>query len=201
MRSNEGLRRELIEMRDEDKRVRDELAKDGSLFEGYHLQMEAVHKRNAARLAEIIEQHGWPTISLVGEDGEEAAWLIAQHDIGEPHFQRRALVLIREAIEKDEAPRWQIAYLEDRIRSLEGRPQLYGSQFDWDENGLMSPYTPIEDEENVDERRASVGLNPLVQVIAEHRALASQSNEPRPVDVVRRRKAMDEWARSVGWRD
>jgi hypothetical protein len=38
-----------------------------------------VGARNLARLKEIVEQHGWPTISLVGVDGAAAAFLLAQH--------------------------------------------------------------------------------------------------------------------------
>jgi hypothetical protein len=36
------------------------LANDGSLFDGYHLAMEAVHRRTAARLGQILDAHGWP---------------------------------------------------------------------------------------------------------------------------------------------
>lgn len=200
MRINETIRQELLTLAKEDARLREELAADGSLFEGYHPRMEEVHKRNAARLMEIITEHGFPYISLVGEDGEDAAWLIVQHDIGEPDVQRKCLILIKEAVAKGEAPSWQLAYLDDRIRTFEGRPQLYGTQFDWDENGLMSPL-PIEDEKNVDKRRTSVGLPPLAETIEEHRARISKSNEHCPPDLQNRKKEMDDWARSIGWRD
>ena len=60
----------------EDRRVREELARDGSLFDGYHPRMEAVHDRNAARLTQILEAHGWPTRSLVGEHAAGDAWMI-----------------------------------------------------------------------------------------------------------------------------
>jgi hypothetical protein len=66
---NAALRDELLTMAEEDQRVRAELASDGSLFDGYHPTMKAVHDKNAARLTEIIEQHGWPGRGLVGEGG------------------------------------------------------------------------------------------------------------------------------------
>jgi Family of unknown function (DUF6624) len=53
-----------------------------------------------------------------------------------------------------------IAYLEDRVRVGEGRPQLYGTQFYIDEAGIFGPQ-PIEDAGHVDERRQAVGLQPL----------------------------------------
>jgi hypothetical protein len=148
----------------------------------------------------MLEQ-GWPGRSLVGEDGAEAAWLIAQHAIAEPDVQRQALKLMREAAEQGETQLWQVAMLEDRIRLFEGRRQLYGTQFDWDENGEMSPYPEIEDESEVDERRQAVGLVRLEEDIRQKRAAIKQSKERPPENLTRRREEMEEWARAVGWRE
>ncbi len=186
-------------MRAEDERVREELASDGQLYEGYHPRMAEVHQKHGARLAEIIDEHGWPVKSLVGADGAEAAWLIVQHDIGNPSLQRRCLKLIGEAVKRGEAPAWQMALLTDRIRVFEGRPQIYGTQYDWDEHGEMSP-CEIEDAENVDERRRSVGLSPLADNTRRQRETVARTNERPPADLHARRKEMAEWARSVGWR-
>src|SRR4051812_49850747 len=122
---NPALRAELEAMAEEDRRVRAELAADGSLFGGYHPVMQAVHDRNAARLTEIIEQHGWPGRSLVGEDGAGAACLVLHHAIGHPALQRRGLVLLQEAVAQGEVPALEAAILEDRIAFFEGRPQRH----------------------------------------------------------------------------
>jgi hypothetical protein len=87
--------------------------------------------------------------------------------------------------------------LEDRIRCFEGREQIYGSQFDWDENGQMSPL-PIADRENVDERRRAVGLDSLAERTAAIRA--SLAGEKCPADLASRRRDAEEWAFRVGWR-
>jgi hypothetical protein len=195
-----NLREELLSLAAADHAARAELADDGALFEGYHPHMAAVHKRNAARLSEIIDAHGWPDRALVGEDGAHAAWLILQHAINTPMLQRRGLQLLRQAAAARQIPAWQPAFLEDRIRVLEGRPQLFGSQFDWDEDGLMSP-CPIEDVAAVDARRSDVGLEPLDEAIRTHRARASKGPEKPPHDWARRQREMDEWARATGWRD
>jgi len=186
-------------MRAEDECMREELASEGSLYEGYHPRMANVHRRNGARLLAIIHEHGWTGKSLVGEDGAEAAWIIAQHAISDPALQRRCLTLIEEAERKGEIPAWQMAYLTDRIRVFEGRGQVYGLQFDWGEAGEMSP-CEIEDIENVDERRRSVGLPPLAESVRRHREGVAQSNERPPADWQTRQKEMEAWARSVGWR-
>src|SRR5688500_3614206 len=94
---NAALRDELVAMAGEDRRVRDHLAAGGALPDGYHPAMQTVHHRNAARLAAIIEEHGWPGRGLAGDDGARAAWLVLQHAIAHPALQRRGLVLLREA--------------------------------------------------------------------------------------------------------
>ena len=119
---NEALREELLAMRAEDLRVRGELLESGELGRGYGPRMEAVHRCNALRLREIIAEHGWPDIDLVGAEGTLAAWFIAQHAIGEPQFQRQALSLVQEKVKQGKAPAAQAAYLLDRIAMYEGRP-------------------------------------------------------------------------------
>src|SRR4051812_4438274 len=112
---DEDLVRELVAMAAEDRAMRARLAADGSLFDGYHPEMQAVHDRNAARLDEIVERHGWPGRSLVGEDSSRAACLILHHAIALPDFQRRGLSLLREAANRNEVPSVEVAMLEDRI--------------------------------------------------------------------------------------
>lgn len=53
------------------------------------------------------------------------------------------------------------AFLEDRLLTMEDKPQIYGTQFRNIGNGF-EPF-PIEDPEHVDERRARVGLGTLAE--------------------------------------
>jgi hypothetical protein len=187
-----ALADELIAMAREDLHVRERLAKDGSLFQGYHPQMRAVHERNADRLAEILAEHGWPGHALVGAEGTHAAWLVAQHAISRPALMRAVLPMLTEA---SGVPRAEAARMEDRIRVFEGRKQRFGTQFDWDEAGEMNP-EPMEEPEKVASYRAEVGLPPLARTIAEQRA----QGEPRPSDWARRQAEAEAFMREVGWR-
>ena len=200
MGSNPELARELLALRAEDERVREELARDGSLFEGYHPRMQQVHDRNAARLAEIINEFGWPGRTLVGDEAAEAAWLLLQHAIAQPDFQRRGLELLREAAARGETPAWCAAYLEDRIRVFEGRPQLYGTQFEPDEDGVPAPQPPIEDEAHVDERRLAVGMETLAERTEMMRRWARESGERAPRKREGFQREYEAWLRRVGWR-
>jgi len=193
----QALRETLIAMARRDLQVRQDLASDGSLFEGYHPQMQAVHETNAAALASIIDDHGWPASDVAGDDGAEAAWLIVQHAIGLPAFQRRCLMLLQAAAEAVTVPAWQPAMLLDRICIYEGKPQVYGTSFDWDEHGEMSP-RPIDDPDKVDDRRAAIGLGSLAE--ATERQRKQTAEEPRPINLTTRQHEFEEWAKRVGWR-
>jgi hypothetical protein len=194
-----ALFEELERMADHDNRVRAELLATGELFHGYHPRMEAVHKANARRLKQIIAERGWPGRSLVGDEGATYAWLIVQHSIGDPAFQRSCLVLLIEAVANRDAPASHVAYLEDRIRTFEGRPQLYGTQFDRDRNGQINPL-PIEDPDRVNERRRAIGLDNIEDRIRMMRAQAEKEQKGPTQDYEQRQREFENWAHRVGWR-
>lgn len=174
---------ELCAMIARDDDVRARLAADGSLFDGYHPEMEAVHRASAARLRELVARDGWPAHPAAAE----AAWRILQHAIGEPETMRALAPLVTD-------PRHR-AMLDDRIRVFEGRPQRYGTQLDWDDTGTaMVPMVGVEDPDGVDARRAAVGLPPLVW-----RQPPPRGERP-PKDRAARAAEADAWARRVGWR-
>ena len=183
--------------RDLDTRMR--LAASGELFNGYHPEMEAVHDENAALLTRVFDDIGWPGRREYGDDGAGAAFLILQHAIGHPDLQRRGLTLLLDAIPEGQANPLDAAYLSDRISIFEGGAQTFGTQFDWDANGQLSP-AAVRDPETLDERRASVGLPPMAETIAHMRADAAAEGDTAPADLAERRAAYDAWARKVGWR-
>lgn len=161
---NDALREELITMRAEDWRVRQELIDSGELGGSYVPRMEAVHIKHAERLKAIIHEHGWPDEQIAGKDGAEAAWLIVQHAIGSPDLQRNCLSLLQNSADQGRVPRWHVAYLEDRIAMYEGRPQRFGTQWvDDSVDGRIRPWK-LADAERVDHWRAEVGLGPLSSI-------------------------------------
>jgi hypothetical protein len=189
----------LIAAAKADLTLRQALLADGALFEGYHPQMEAQHLTNASLLEACLDDIGWPGRDQVGDEGAAAAMLIIQHAISQPALQRRALALLLDAVQAGEANAVDAAYLADRIAVFEGRPQLFGSQFDWDEAGEMSP-APILEPDLVDVRRASVGLPPLAEAIAEMRARAAAEGQTAPPDHIARRATFGAFLRRTGWR-
>ncbi|WP_214107587.1 DUF6624 domain-containing protein [Acrocarpospora catenulata] len=129
-----------------------------------------IDRDNTAWLLSVVRDRGWPLLSQVGERGELAAWLLAQHADASPEVQREFHALLTEAVANGEAKPSHLAYLEDRVRVNSGRPQLYGTQFIEDGDGLRP--RPIEDPDQLDERRAAVGLEPFEEYAARMRQLA-----------------------------
>jgi len=125
------------------------------------MRMAEADAQNTMWLDEVIQQQGWPTKSLVGEDGAQAAFLIVQHSPA-PQFQKKCLELLERAVKQNEADIINLVYLTDRIRTFEGKPQIYGTQGQTNADGLIIPF-PIEDEEHVDERRKAIGLEPIAE--------------------------------------
>ena len=152
---NQQLHDELLAMKQEDKRVLQELFETGELpSEKYHPVIKSVHEKNTAKLKEIIAKYGWPGIPLVGKEGATSAWLIAQHAVSDTDFMVHAVELLEVCVAKKEVEGWQLAFLQDRINTMAGREQVYGTQFDSDEKGWPIPF-PILDPENVNYRRLS----------------------------------------------
>lgn len=151
---NESLREELLAMKAEDQRVR-KLA-GPTMSNQQREEWAQVDARNQARMEAIIAEYDWPGKSLVGADGASAAWLLVQHF--SPAFQEKCLPLLERAMKAGEATGRNYAYLLDRVRMHQGKPQVYGTQFRTRDN--LTAAHPIEDTEHLDERRRAVGLGP-----------------------------------------
>ncbi len=114
---------------------------------------------NMARVEEIIQWYGYPGKSKVGEEQASTAWLVIQHAPLEK--QEQYFPLIEAAAQQGEIRKSDWALLLDRIRMRKGLPQVYGSQIVRDPNSGAWIVHPIENEADVDKRRAEIGLEPL----------------------------------------
>jgi hypothetical protein len=195
---NTDLRNKLESLKQRDADTRNRLLKKGRLYGEYNADMQAVHLENAIALNKLVAIHGWPGISLVGLEGSRAAWLVAQHAICTPGLQRKFLRLLRAAAESGEVPRKQVAFLTDRIRFNEGKPQVYGTVLDWDKNGELG--CELENPDQVDERRATVGLPPFQESLRAQKNAIEAEGGIAPSDFAAYKQAANEWAKNVGWR-
>ena len=195
---NEVLKQKLLAMIHEDEEIRLEIIQSNGEDEEITAKMDEVQARNSMELRALIQHFGWPGESEAGEDGAEAAWLILQHSVAVPELLREALPMMQEAADGGEILPYQVAYLEDRICFFERRPQKFGTQFDWDDEGKLSPW-PIENEKDVTDLRREKGLNSLEEQTEQMRARLGSIGQIPPKNPAQRREAMTEWSREVGW--
>jgi len=109
-------------------------------------------------MRKIVADIGLPTISKVGEKASNNAWLLVQHS-PDRKFQKEYLDLLGKNI--SDVNKANIAYLDDRLRMFEGKPQLYGTQLQKNKDTGEWEFFKIEDRENVDKRRKEMGLDTL----------------------------------------
>ena len=100
-------------------------------------------------------------ISRIGELANSALFLVIQHASVE--MQEKYFPMLKESAEKGESKLSDMALMDDRIRMYRKKKQLYGSQTTT-VNGKNYVW-PIEDPQNVDERRKSVQLPPLADYL------------------------------------
>lgn len=189
---------QIVMMKNTDLAFRDKLIKSGELSNGYNTEMEQIHIKNSEKLDEIINTIGYPTIDKVGREANEAAWLIIQHAISQPGFMRKCAELLSIEVSRKNADPKQLAYLTDRIAVFEGKPQLFGTNFDWDENGELNP-NKYDDLIKVNQRRKSIGLNTLEEQTEIIRKNTIAENQFPPADFKTRKIQYEEWRKKVGW--
>jgi hypothetical protein len=193
-----SIAEKIIDLKNADLALRNKLVQSGQLSEGYNEEMKDLHNRNAKVLSDLIDTIGYPTIDKVGKEANEAAWLVIQHSIGQPEFMKKSAELLKSAGDENKADPKSLAYLTDRIAVLEGKPQLYGTQFDWDKHGNLSPNL-FDDLNKVNERRKSIGLNTIEEQTEIMREQVKSENQSPPKDFEKRKQEIEQWKKNVGW--
>ena len=165
-----NLRQELLAMEEQDQQNRVGIPEIVAQYGRHSPQgdsafavMAALDKPLQDRIKEVIRKRGWPGRSLVGDDGAHAAWLLVQH--ADTAYLREVLPLLLEAAEQGEARKAEAAYVHDRVLTNQGKPQIYGTQLQWSQGPGQGELYPIEDEANVDERRAEAKMPPLAEYL------------------------------------
>jgi hypothetical protein len=110
------------------------------------------------RILEILGRRSWPSPDEVGERASMAVFLVLQH--ADSGIHATYVPMMRAAVQRGAARPEDLALMEDRLLTEQGKPQLYGSQVKMDSTGKAA-FFPIADEAEVNKRRASVGLEPL----------------------------------------
>ncbi|HEY4340874.1 MAG TPA: M56 family metallopeptidase [Steroidobacteraceae bacterium] len=116
------------------------------------------NEAHVRRLKAIIDQYGWPTVSMVGVRGATAAGMIASAARNDPAFQAEVLKLMEPLLRRDEVPTMYYAGMFDAVHM----PQRFGMLSEC-VNGELKPTKPIEDPQHLQERRSALGLPKLAK--------------------------------------
>lgn len=119
---------------------------------------------NLIKVKKILDEHGWLSSDLIGRQGNSALFLVIQHAGIET--QEKYLPMLRKAVKQGNAAPRDLALLEDRVALRQGKKQIYGSQIGRDDETGKYYVSPLLDPDNVNIRRAEVGLEPLQDYIA-----------------------------------
>lgn len=116
----------------------------------------AVDQLNQERLAALLEDRSWPTLSEHGAETCEHAWMIALHADSNLAFQKKAMSAIEPLFKSGEIEPVHYAALSDRIAINEDRPQHWGMFYKL-EKGVEVLY-PVDEPGRLEARRAELGL-------------------------------------------
>jgi len=126
-------------------------------------QMQYYDSVNLLKVEKILDEYGWLGFDKIGNMGALTLFLVIQHS--PLKVQEKYLLMMREAVKNKQAFAGNLALLEDRVPLGEGRKQIYGSQLRTDTVTHKNILLPLEDPENVDKRRAEVGLGPIADYL------------------------------------
>ena len=136
--------------------------------------LKFIDRVNLLKVEAIFKHHGWPS-ELTMEDGcHIALFLVVQHS--NQKVRRKYLPILQRAAKNGKMKRSQLALLEDRLATEDGKPQIYGSQIGWDEHSQKYFIEPIENPKLVNERRREVGLPSLQDYVARWNIILDADN-------------------------
>lgn len=168
---NQELIQRLEEIHNSDQESRDELmtvleqkGRDSDEFKAINKKVSQIDSVNTSEITQILDQNGWLGESTIGKQGNITLFLIIQH--ANLQTQKKYIPMLEDAVKSGNAKPIFLAMLQDRIAMLDGEKQIYGSQLNTNKETDQLYVHPILNPENVDKRRAEVGLGKLSDYLA-----------------------------------
>jgi hypothetical protein len=156
--TDSDLRKELQERFAADQQARREYlaAPHNPAFVNRMVELDA---KNLMWLKSLVRDKGIPTVDQVGESGVRWTWLLVQHASRGLQLQTSVLPLFVKRYEAGELSGDAVAKLTDRILVVQGKPQRFGTQFNW-LSGQFEHYSAAEVAQ-IEAHRQELGLMPM----------------------------------------
>jgi hypothetical protein len=131
----------------------------------------AWRKATTERVKAIINEFGWPTRAVAGDDASFFFWWLFGHADTANEWWRTQIDALTSAFETGGIDPRLSAHMRDRIEACSGNPQIFGTVMGpGDEPGTARHYWPLlGDAEEADRRRAQIGLPPMDSDLEEFR--------------------------------
>ena len=179
----DSLRIILESMVDKDQEIRrilvDSIGIDSPNAGPYIKQMMDLDADNQKKIRVILNKYGWIEQSKIGAKAAEAFFYTIQHSDTTlmikwfPEFKRLADI--------GEADKVECAMMEDRLLMWKGKKQIYGTQATVFRDDKKVAIWPIEDPQNVNERRKKIGFPLTVEENAARLKAIYNENERMPL--------------------
>jgi hypothetical protein len=142
---------------------------ESEFWTNFHPRWLSVDAKNTSDLKDLLAKYAWFSISTFDAETDAKAWLLVQHADEDPEFQRSVLKVLADLYPKGETSPRNYAYLYDRVAAswrddTKRTLQRYGTQGTCIGPQKWEPL-PIEEPANLDERRQSVGLEPMSEYL------------------------------------
>jgi Family of unknown function (DUF6624) len=131
--------------------------------EGLARAVDAIDNANLAFLRRLISEKGFPTAAQVGNEGVHLTWVLLQHADQDPKLQSELLPVLEQRFSAGELPANDLARMTDRVLVARGKPQRYGTQFDWFAGDFKLPEASRVAE--IDSERNQLGMMPLADYV------------------------------------
>jgi hypothetical protein len=120
---------------------------------------------NVIKVRKILDINGWLGPNIIGSQGNDILWMVIQH--ADIKSQENYLPMIRVAAKNGYLSPSKLVLLEDRVALRQGEKQIYGSQIGRDQKTGKYYVRALLDPDNVDKRRAEVGIGKLQDYISD----------------------------------
>jgi len=129
-------------------------------WDAWYIARDSINRLHKTVLDSILEIYQYPGFDLIGEAGESNFWVMVQHCDFDPDFQEAVLALLKQQVDIQNANPSHYGLLTDRVRKNRGKPQLYGTQVDYNDKG-QAYIKSLEDRTKVNARRSALGMELL----------------------------------------
>ena len=148
-------------------RLRDSLIRiygaESKVYKEQQLTYEKNHNINEKKVRTILDNYGWPTKEIAGEQGNWTICNVIQHS--ENEIRIKYLPMMRKAVKEKKLESRFLVRAEDRIATERGDLQIYGGQMKYYPETKSFNVWPVFDPANIDKRRAEIGLEPIAEFL------------------------------------